>query len=623
MPKIKILPEILSNKIAAGEVVERPASVVKELVENAIDAEATRIFIEIEKGGRSLIRISDNGIGMHRDDAMLSIERYATSKIHKDPDLFSIRTLGFRGEAIPSICSVSKFTMITRPKDTDSGTKIHIEGGRIKNVSETGAPEGTMITVRNLFYNTPARRKFLKTINTEMGHIADTISGMALAHPGIQFKLTHNNKVIKHWSVAHHPKDRAGDVLGRSLEKSIVDVSHEAGTLSISGWVGLPSVSRATTRGIYLFVNGRWVRDRMVQHALFSGFSGRLMKGRHPIAVLFIKIPHDQVDVNVHPTKHEIRFLEQQKVHGAIKTAVKSALNASEFHHISTGPSRPSSVPFTKSYDRVNNPAPTAHTIRQRIDFNKLGSSVAPKDAGSHSHRAESSQAKAFGNINGTETGPPISKNDESKAFSPKKSQSLLWKKQFFSDLVVIGQYHGTYIICESDEGLILIDQHAAHERIVFEALKAKTKDKTPSSQMLLLPETIELNYSETQIMEKLIPGLNQYGLAIEGFGHNTFVVKAVPVLLDSRNIPALITELVEKSAQIGINSGMETIMDECLMIMACHNALRANKQLTQRQITAMLEQLDRCETPSHCPHGRPTWIKWSLKDLEKMFKRS
>ena len=640
MPKIKILPEILANKIAAGEVVERPASVVKEIVENAIDAGATRIFIEIEKGGRSLIRVADNGIGMNRDDAMLSIERYATSKIHKDPDLFTIHTLGFRGEALPSICSVSKFTLVTRSEKSDSAVEIYIKGGKIINVSETGAPVGTMVTVRNLFFNTPARRKFLKTINTEMGHIADVVSGMALGHPGIQFKLTHNRKTIKSWSKARDPRNRAADVLGGSIEKSLLDVSGEKGTLSITGWVGTPAVSRATSRGIYLFVNGRWVRDRMVQHALFAGFSGRLMKGRHPVAVLFIRIPYDQVDVNVHPTKHQIRFLEQQKVHHAIKTAVKKALESDDRKQWSMGrprddnPSLPGSGVFEKPapYDGEKTVPAAGQVMEKKSGFQDVaGRKTAFQYRSDHfkkhtppvrdnSDEPRAGSLKYDTGVDAALTGPPAKGHLHGVK---RKEQYRLWGKKPFSDLTIIGQYHGTYIICESDEGLVLIDQHAAHERIVFEELKAKSDTgKPPESQMLLLPETIELGYRETQILEKLIPELDQYGLVIENFGHNTFVVKAVPLLLDSRNIPDLVIELVEKTAKVGIYSSMSDIMDQCLMTMACHNALRANKQLTQKQITAMLKQLDRCKIPSHCPHGRPTLIKWSLKDLEKLFKR-
>ena len=298
MANIRILPETLSNKIAAGEVVERPASVVKELVENAIDADSSRILVEIEQGGRKRIRVADNGHGMSRDDALLSLERYATSKILREPDLFSIRTLGFRGEALPSIASVSRFTLITRQADADVGTRIEMAGGRINKVSDVGAPAGTMITVAGLFYNTPARRKFLKSITTEMGHIADTIASMALCRPTVQFRLLHNTRSVKSWAPAADPADRVADVLGRGIRSDLYPVRQSTDDVQVSGWVAAARLSRSTSRGVYLFVNGRWVKDRVIQHALFAGYRGRLMKGRYPVAVLFLRLPFNQVDFN-------------------------------------------------------------------------------------------------------------------------------------------------------------------------------------------------------------------------------------------------------------------------------------------------------------------------------------
>ena len=326
MSKIKILPEILSNKIAAGEVVERPASVVKELVENSLDADSSRIMIDIENGGRSLIRVSDNGSGMGRDDALLALERYATSKIYKDQDLFRINTLGFRGEALPSIASVSKFTLVSRDPTADAGTEICVEGGKIKNVTEIGAPKGTMITIRQLFFNTPARRKFLKTIGTEMGHIADKVSSIALGHPTVQFRLTHNEKVVKDWPPTAEPLDRVVDVLGGDLRNTLHAIKFQNKAVSISGWISSPRITRRTSRGLYIYVNGRFVRDRIVQHALFEGFSQRLVKGQFPLAALFITVPFEEVDVNVHPTKNEVRFARQKDIHEAVRQAVSQSL---------------------------------------------------------------------------------------------------------------------------------------------------------------------------------------------------------------------------------------------------------------------------------------------------------
>ena len=619
MTRIRILPESLSNKIAAGEVVARPASVVKELVENSIDAGSTRIIVEIEKGGRKLIRVSDNGQGMGRDDALLCLERYATSKIATDPDLFAIRTLGFRGEALPSIASVSRFTLVTREADADVGTQIEVAGGRINNVSDVGAPPGTLITVAGLFYNTPARRKFLKSIQTEMGHIADTIASMALCRPSVQFRLSHNDRIVKNWAPAAKPMDRVADVLGAAIKKELYTVDRVTENIEVSGWIASPRMNRSTARGIYLFVNGRWVKDRVIQHALFAGYTGRLMKGQYPVSVLFLRVPFGQVDVNVHPTKHEIRFVRQKMVHDTVRDAVAEALRQSD-------PPR-----WKASEPRIDESAQRPATVSEpHAEYKRPHTHDHPgTQVGDTMARTTASTAHAAGAENRQTTFLPA---DPFSAAAPRidpaardakpARQAPLWKQRFFADLTVIGQYKGTYIICESRDGLMLIDQHAAHERIVFEQLRRQSNVRRPAAQRLLLPETIDLGFRETQILEKLAPELDRFGLEIEHFGGNTFVVKALPTLLDSSGISGLVTQLVEKTAEMDVGTEMETILDECLMVMACHNAIRANQQLTETQIKAMLEQLDACDNPSHCPHGRPIWIQWRLKDLEKHFRR-
>jgi DNA mismatch repair protein MutL len=296
MSRIKILPEILSNKIAAGEVVERPASVVKELVENALDAQSRRIIVEVEKGGRALIRVSDDGSGMSHDDALLALERYATSKIYTDQDLFSINTLGFRGEALPSIAAVSRFEMVTRAQAEDAGTGISVDGGKIKKVFETGAPTGTMIAVKQLFFNTPARRKFLKSVTTEMSHIADTVARIALAQPDVQFRLIHNNKTVKNWPAVESPRQRVIDIIGRDVQDNLHPMQYARPGIKISGWISTPRVTRSTSRGMYMYVNRRFVRDRIIQHALFQGYSQRLVKGQFPVAAVFIDVAPETVD---------------------------------------------------------------------------------------------------------------------------------------------------------------------------------------------------------------------------------------------------------------------------------------------------------------------------------------
>jgi len=339
--RIRILPEMLSNKIAAGEVVERPASVVKELVENAVDAESSKIRIEIGQGGRAWIQVSDNGLGMSHDDALLSLERYATSKIYKNEDLYAINTLGFRGEALPSIAAVSRMTLITKTRDALSGTQIQIEGGKILKVLETGAPDGTLIAARSLFYNTPARRKFLKTINTEMAHIIETVACIAMARPDIQFQLVHNQRELKNWPRTENPRDRVIDVLGGDLKSSLIAMDHRAGEVFISGFTSSPSVTQATSQKIYIFVNGRFVRDRGIAYALFEGYRGRIMKGRFPVAAVFIRLPPEQVDVNVHPTKHEVRFANPKQMYDTMRSAVMNLWKspvAAQYRPVQTPP---------------------------------------------------------------------------------------------------------------------------------------------------------------------------------------------------------------------------------------------------------------------------------------------
>ena len=613
MSKIKILPEILSNKIAAGEVVERPASVVKELVENALDADSTRIIIEVENGGRSLIRVSDNGSGMNRDDALLATERYATSKIYKNEDLFAIHTLGFRGEALPSIAAVSKFCLITRDQTSQAGTEIVVEGGIIKKVSQVGTPLGTMITVRQLFFNVPARRKFLKTVNTEMGHIADTVSSMALGRPDIQFRLIHNGKVIKNWSATADDVDRIVDVLGKDIQNNLKKIEFTSDFLTVQGWISSPRITRSTSRGIYLYVNQRVVRNRVIQHALFQGYGSRLMKGQFPVAVIFIHVPSDQLDVNVHPTKNEVKFARQKKIHDSVAGVVAERLRLTDQPEWAAPKVRESR-------------SSTKHSVisEQASDFGIFDKQPLSQYPASRTQHPASSIQHPVSSIQHSvsSTQEPASPWKQDLRFTPTSGQTELWARKRFGDLKVIGQFHDTYILCESADRIVLIDQHAAHERIIFEQLKNRSQASKKSAQKLLIPETIDLGYREAKILEELLPDLNELGLEIEPFGGNTFVVKSVPSLLENKEVKPLIIEIVEKMAQTGFAPGLEKAIDQCLILMACHGAIRANQKLSDEQIKGLLDQLDQCNQPSNCPHGRPTWISWSIKDLEKSFKR-
>jgi len=618
MSKIRILPENLSNKIAAGEVVERPASVVKELVENALDAGGDRITVEVKSGGRSLIRVADNGEGMNRDDALLSLERYATSKIFTDQDLFAINTLGFRGEALPSIAAVSKFEIITRQAQADTGTRIFVDGGKIRAVEEVGAPPGTMITVKQIFFNTPARRKFLKTVPTEMGHVADTLARIAMGRPDVRFQLRHNGKAVKEWSASSDPALRVADVLGIGINTDLLPVDGSGPGVQVTGWILSGHNSRSTSQSIYIYVNNRFVKDRVIRHAVIAGFSGRLMKGRFPVAALFVRVPPEQVDVNVHPTKHEVRFSNQKGVHDTIERAVAAALQASDRSGWEYAPAAAPRSDGSRTEYPQNVPAvePPKAVAERPSDYRRDG--VRGREPDTHTSAGTAGTSR--------ESRPlPLHDFEPADAYSDSRALQVskpLWGSHPFSELKIIGQFYDTYIVCESARGLVLIDQHAAHERVAFEELKRAIAQTQAPAQRLLMPETLELGYQEAAALDKLLSELARIGFEIESFGSNAYVISSVPALLAQAEAAPLVREIVEKYVAVGIPDDPARILDPCIELMACHSVIRANQALTLEQCGALLKQLDGCDNPSHCPHGRPTWISWSVKELEKLFKR-
>jgi DNA mismatch repair protein MutL len=490
--------------------------------------------------------------------------------------------MGFRGEALPSIASVSRFSLITRDKDSEFGTEILVEGGKIIKVAEAGAPLGTMITVKDLFFNMPARRKFLKTINTETGHIADIISSLALANPQVKFTLLNNGKTVFNWPVANNVIDRALDILGKELKNDLSPLKFDEDIIKVSGWAASDRHTKSTSAGIYIFVNKRFVKDKIVAHALFEGYSGRLMKGRFPVVVIFLELPFDHVDVNVHPTKNEVRFFDQKKVHDAVLNAVSHSLK-----NISNRLSSYSAAHKT-DYQNIFIQDSVPILSRQPSPF-----SIAEQQAGGFKPINESAVR-----------------------------QKNLWDKKFFDDLAIIGQLHNTYILCESEEGLVLIDQHAAHERIVYELIK-KSGDRTLPKQRLLIPEVVEFNFREAKIIEDLLPELENTGLEIEPFGNNTFAIKSVPSFLSDREIRPVLAEMVERIIELGFTDEFSKIIEECHKILACHSAVRARQELSEKHIKGLLCDLDNCENPNNCPHGRPTWISFTKKTLEKSFGRT
>ncbi len=640
MADIRILSETLSNKIAAGEVVARPASVVKELLENSIDARSSLITLEIENGGKTLIRVSDNGTGMAKDNALLSIERFATSKLLKDEDLFSISTMGFRGEAIPSIAAVSKFTLITRLKGDDSGTNMIISGGKLLTVTDTGAPIGTMVQVKNLFFNTPARKKFLKSNNTENAHIADTFSSIALGNQYIGFRLFQGGQLVKNFSSSESLRERVVKVLGNDTSKDLLKVDLNENNIKITGFVSSPKVTRSSSRMIKVFVNKRLVSDRSIVSALLNGYKGMLMKSRFPLAVLYISIPFDQVDINVHPAKNEVRFFDGKSVYNVVVKAVKSALEQEKekFFNKSPAPEIPE-MPGTHESHRTHetHEIHKAHKIHKPHGVHKT--SIAPsvpvpdRPAQQRPEPVEVIEESLFKYAEPDFLSKPqaipqaeveVEVEAEVKAEAEIiPSEKRVREKSFFGgNISILGQVMSTYIIVETDYGLVLVDQHAAHERVVYEELKSRNKSSTTQSQTLLMPETLELNFSEAELLNQITGELSKYGFDIEPFGGTTFVVKSVPAIIDKKETAPFILEMIDSLMDKKTSTLKNRWLDDTLSLMACHSALRANQKLNIQEIAQLLKDLEKCKNPLHCPHGRPTMIKWEKKDMEKMFKR-
>ncbi len=641
MSRIRILPDILSNQIAAGEVVQRPVSVVKELVENAMDAGADRIIVEIENGGKTLIRVSDNGCGLSRDEAVLALERYATSKIYTKEDLFSISTFGFRGEALPSIASVSKFSFVSRTKDNATGTRVDMNGGKLSGVTDTGAPAGTMVEVRQLFFNTPARRKFLKSENTEAGHIADALAGLAMGNPGVGFRLVVNRRSVKSYPPGQTLFQRAQMVLGKEVADHLYEMqwpeTGEGGDsalpgLCIRGVCANPGVTRSTANRIFLFVNQRLVYDRGLISAMFQGYRGRIMKGRYPVGAVCVALPCDQVDVNVHPTKREIKFITPGPVYQALSLAVANALSRGQKDKLS----------YARAFipEKKEPPAPVRAALKSASPagkistpdlFEKAGALQAPPvytyaDHPSESLQVAESEVKSRNSVVETKKniGAPqaVHENqvpDPGVAIPPSAPAPFQATR---SGVRVIGQALNIYIVVEKDNHLILVDQHAAHERIVFEQLLNRYRHMDVQSQSLAVPEVLELSHKEALVLESIMADLAGLGIGVEPFGGTSFIIKAVPVLVEEKDVGPMVVEMVEKISHANGTGLQDDWLEDALATMACHRSVRGGQAMSLKEMTALVEQLFTCENPMHCPHGRPVFVSFDARTLEKLFKR-
>lgn len=584
--RIKILPIQIANKIAAGEVVQRPASVVKELIENSIDADSTRIIVEVIEGGTNLIRVVDNGCGMTREDALLAFERHATSKIDRAEDLDSIHTFGFRGEALPSIAAVSKVELITKTQDASSATRVRIEGGRLIDVQEQGAPTGSLIDVQELFFNTPARRKFLKTTSTEMGHISHIVSQEALSHPHISFKLIHNGQEIINAPITNNPLDRVASFLGWELSRELIPISFKTNLIEISGFLAPPTRTRANKDWQSFFINHRYITSKTITHALYSGYQTLLFNDRHPIAIIFINLDPNMVDVNVHPTKSEVRFYNEGQVHEWLVKAISQSLSGANL------------VPAIK-LPETETPLPQQQErIKGAIDRYFQRQIQEP---------ARPFQSTAWPRRESPTLSLPLSAQ-------PAKT----WLK-----LYPLAQIHNSYILAQNEEGLFIIDQHACHERVLYEQFCLEAKEANIPAQMLLIPITLETDHKASEVLKQNLDLFNSLGFELEGFGQNTFILRSVPHLADKSDPKELVFDLIAELQSLEKTRDIQEIKKQIIISLSCHSAIKAGNKLTYQEIESLVHQLEATNLPYTCPHGRPTIIKMGLEELEKRFKRT
>jgi len=575
--KIHILSDEMASRIAAGEVVERPASVVKELIENSLDAGATEISISIEKSGTALIRVADNGEGMGPEDLALALERHATSKLRNEEDLFRVATLGFRGEALPSIGSVSRMEIVSRLPLSETGYRIRIEGGKKAAPSVTGSPIGTSVEIKDIFFNTPARRKFLKSPATELSHICDVFNRVALAYPKVHFRLSHDGRIIADHAAVSQGTDRLHQVFGREMARDLIPFSWARSELSASGYLSSAPASFPNSRYLITFVNRRFVRDKVLTHAVLQGYETLLMKGQYPAVVLFLEIPFTEVDVNVHPAKYEVKFRRQSMVHETVAEAIRQKLKQ-EAKESSRKILPSASGPFTGVME-----AQLPYTNRA-IEQEK-------------SHL----RPDAF----------PISSG---------QAESI--HDGFFSSLYILGQILGCYVVCSCPHGLALIDQHAAHERVFFEKFRRQLNTGNIQKQSLLIPQTIELSAGELLLLEQKVPALERFGFLLEPFGPDSYAITAVPALLPEGDCRPIVRQMVAELADVENSEKLRQHLEERLATMACHSVIRANRKLEMSEMRELLRELDQIEFATQCPHGRPVLVEFSQDDLEKMFKR-
>lgn len=625
MGRIQQLSPQVINKIAAGEVIERPASVVKELLENSIDALSTRIEVDIVEGGSELIRISDDGEGIHPEDLLLSVASHATSKIRNADDLFEVRTMGFRGEALASISEVSHFTIRTRQADAESGLELEVRGGEIQPPRPCGCPPGTTIEVRDLFFNTPVRRKFLKTSGTELGHICEQFTRIALANPRLHLVLRHNQRVVYELPAVDRLLDRLRLFYGGELADQLIWVESEMQSYRIWGYAAHPSQSKSSRKGQYLFLNGRWIQDRSLQHALTEAYRGLLMVGRQPIAYLFLEMPPEQVDVNVHPTKSEVRFRESQALYRLLLSALRTKFLSMD---LESGMKLPTGVGGATPAAKVD-PYRQLELQHELADWAKREISEAREQPPMHRPPLETPPAwgtlEDLPEVDGEGFGEAIiQRNDRSGEvpvphFEPRQGGGA-FSLQAQPQSVL--QVQDTYLVVETAEGMAIIDQHALHERILYEHFRNRVLAGNVESQRLLIPESIELGPTEAAILLDHRETLVKLGLEIEDFGGNTVLLTRYPVMLARADRTALVKDVAEKLMGAEQAPTRRDLLDDLLNMMACKAAIKAGQRLTPEEMESLLAQQHLVENAHHCPHGRPTILNLTRADLDRQFGR-
>ncbi len=675
MSKIRLLPDHVSNQIAAGEVVERPASVAKELVENSIDAGATRISIEIEGGGRRLLKVSDDGEGMVRDDAVLAFERHATSKIRNTDDLNSIATLGFRGEALASIASVARVELTTQTTDATAGTRVTIDGGKMRDVKDAAHPRGTTLAIRDLFFNVPARRKFLRSEATETFHLTNLVTHYALAHPEIAFTFTNNGREVLHATAANDLRERAYQVFGQDFLDNLLEVDGgDAQVARVTGYISAPRDRRTSRDSQYLFVNRRFVRDRLIGRALSEGYRSVLPHGVYPAALLFIEIPLEEVDVNVHPAKTEVRFRRAAAVADAVRESVREALASAGFVREEREPETAGrgveemrgqeegetggrgDLETGRQGDAVsasaNGTSWSGFAAHEQTDRSYSQPAIHRESGGGHSdlrpdyqppsqskiqfaslmssvEEALTEGAEAENGGLGETENRPVSPSPV-PPFSPslpplnsaEKFAREVTPESLSSNIRPLGQLEESFIIATDDEGLLLIDQHVAHERVLFDKYRALEGERRPESQQLLVPETFDLTPAQAAVFDQLAPELENYGFELMRLSGRTVAIKATPADLPASEARNMLAELLDTVDSEKKNTARETLRDEIAASLACHAAIKVNMPLAPEKMRWLIDRLLQTSSPTTCPHGRPVILRLKTRDILKGFHR-